>query len=51
MKEVMAFLEQLTRGKERKETYNKWVNRVATWDNYVKERNPKKNDINKSISF
>jgi hypothetical protein len=39
MNEVMKFLNQLSRGKERKETYDKWVNKVVTWDNYVKECN------------
>ena len=42
MKEVMLFLDQLSRGPERKETHDKWVEKVLTWDNYLEERNKKK---------
>ena len=43
MTEVMKFLNQLSRGAERKETYNEWTKRVRTWDKYVEERKKKYN--------
>ena len=46
MKEVMLFLDQLSRSKKRKETHDIWAEKVLTWDNYVKERE-KKNKKNK----
>jgi len=38
MKEVMLFLDHLSRSKKRKETHDIWAEKVLTWDNYVKER-------------
>jgi hypothetical protein len=38
MKQVMKFLDQLSRGPERKGTYNEWSTRMSTWDKYVEER-------------
>jgi len=42
MREVMLFLDQLSRNQERNETHNKWAERVLTWDRYAKERIKKK---------
>lgn len=41
MKQVMLFLDQLSRGTQRKETYEKFTEKVLTWDKYVKEREKK----------
>ena len=41
MKEVMIFLDQLSRGPMRIETHNEWSKRVSTWDKYVEERKRK----------
>jgi hypothetical protein len=38
MKQVMKFLDQLSRGAVRKETYNEWTKRMSTWDKYIEER-------------
>jgi ribosomal protein L37AE/L43A len=45
MNQVMTFLNHLSRGPKRKETKNKWQEKVTTWDKYVRERekNIKKN--------
>ncbi|MHA2122706.1 MAG: hypothetical protein ACW990_16010, partial [Promethearchaeota archaeon] len=41
MNEVMAFLNYLSRGPKRKETKDKWSERVLTWDKYVEDRKRK----------
>ncbi|MHA2037561.1 MAG: hypothetical protein ACW98X_14085 [Promethearchaeota archaeon] len=41
MKEVMLFLDQLSRSKRRKESHDIWKEKLLTWDNYVKEREEK----------
>ena len=41
MKDVMKFLDQLSRGPERKEIYNKWTKSLSTWNKYMKERKRK----------
>jgi hypothetical protein len=41
MKQVMRFLDQLSRNKQRKESYEKFTEKVRTWDNYVLEHENK----------
>ncbi|MHA2181687.1 MAG: hypothetical protein ACXAAH_09715 [Promethearchaeota archaeon] len=41
MKQVIKFLDQLSRGKQRKDTYEKFAEKINTWDNYVLERDNK----------
>jgi hypothetical protein len=41
MKQVMQFLDQLSRSKQRKENYGRFVEKINTWDNYVLERENK----------
>ncbi|MBY8991522.1 MAG: hypothetical protein KGD58_12265 [Candidatus Lokiarchaeota archaeon] len=41
LKDVKVFLDQLSRGPERKETYNEWTKKISTWDKYVEERKKK----------
>ena len=38
MKDVMTFLDQLSRGPERRETHKEWTKKISTWDKYVEER-------------
>jgi ribosomal protein L37AE/L43A len=42
LKEVMLFLDQLSRGPKRKNSHNVCKTKLLTWDNYVKEREKKK---------
>ncbi len=41
MKEVMLFLDQLSRSKKRKKSHDIWKKKLLTWDNYVKEHEKK----------
>jgi len=41
MKDVIIFLDQLSRGSVRKETHNEWAKRASTWDKYLEERKRK----------
>lgn len=41
MKDVLTFLDQLSRGPERKETHKEWKIRLSTYDKYVEERKRK----------
>ena len=41
MKQVMAFLDRLSRSDERKGTYEKFTEKLRTWDNYTLERERK----------
>ena len=44
MKEVMEFLNHLSRGPKRKETRNKWTEKVLTWDKYLEDKGRSKNN-------
>lgn len=46
MKEVMEFLNYLSRGPKRIETKDKWDEKVLTWDKYIEDR--RKTKTNKS---
>ena len=41
MKQVIAFLDQLSRSDERKGSYEKFTEKLRTWDNYALERERK----------
>ncbi len=42
MRQVMKLLNHLARGPKRKETHNKWTEKVLTWDKYVEDKKKKK---------
>lgn len=42
MKDVMKFLDQLSRGSTRNETHYEWKKKVSTWDTYLEERKRQK---------